>query len=75
MSNIILEQINQVLGNIVGSFDINKTYVDKYDQWLVILMATTFAMNSTENSLKYYITGQLVLGHDIILLIKYTVDK
>ena len=75
VSNIVLGEILQVLGNLVRTYNINKTYVDKDDLWSGILTAAAFVIFSTENRLKYYIPGQLVFGRDIILLIKYTVDK
>ena len=75
MSNIILEKINQVIGNLVRNYNINKTYTDEDEQRSVILIAAAFVINSTANGLKAYILGQLVFGHDIILPIKYTADK
>ena len=44
-SNVILECINQVLGNLVR---ITQTYVDDGDQWSGILAAAEFA-NSLNN--------------------------
>ena len=57
------------------TYNVNKIYVDKYDQILVILSATAFASFLTENRLKDYRVDQLVFVRDIIILIKYTVDK
>ena len=39
MSNMVLERIHQVLGNLMRNFNIYKTYVEKYDPWTVILAA------------------------------------
>ena len=75
MYNIVLERINQVLGNIVRTYNINKTYVDKDDRRLSISMAAAFEICLAENILKGYSPGQLVFERDIIILIKYTVDK
>ena len=74
MSNIVLEKIHQVLGNIVRNYNINKTYVDEDDPWSGILMAALFTIWSTANRLKYCSPVQLVFGRDIILLIKYVLD-
>ena len=41
------------------------------DPWTVILDATEFAIQSTTNRKKGYIPGQLIFGHEIILLKKY----
>ena len=39
MSNAILERIQQVLGNILRTFNIQQTYVDKNVPWTGILAA------------------------------------
>ena len=36
MSNTGLEQIQQILGNIVRTYNITQNYVDKDEPWLVI---------------------------------------
>ena len=72
--NAILKRIHQVIGNLVRTYNIKETYVDKDDPWLGILAASEFASFSTENSLKGYNPGQFVFGYDMILPIKHTVD-
>ena len=74
MFNIVLEQLNQFIGKLIRTYNINKTYVEKDDRILVILTAAAFTVLLTENGLNYYSTGQLLFGSDIILLIKHTVD-
>ena len=74
MSNTVLEQIQQVLGNLVRNFDISQTYVDKNYPWTVILSAAAFPIRSTNSRLKGCSPLQLVFGHDMILPIKYEVD-
>ena len=74
MSNIVLELIHQVLGNLVRNYKINKTYIDKDDRISVILTAAEFAIRLTENRLKDYSLRKLVFGRDIILPKKYAVD-
>ena len=48
-SNNILKQIHQVLGNLVQTCNMTQTYVDKYDPWLGILAAASFAIHPTKN--------------------------
>ena len=74
MSNVILERIHQVIGNLVKTFNIKYTYVDEDDPWLGILAAAAFKIFSTEMFLKDYSLGQFVFGRDIILPIKYKAD-
>ena len=57
-SSAILEQISQVLGNLVRTFNIKDTYVDKDDQWSGFLAAEDFYIFSTTNRLKDYSPGQ-----------------
>ena len=73
MSNVILERIHQVLGNLVRTCNITQTYVDEYEPWSGILAAASFAILSTTNSLKGYSPVQLVFFRDVILPIKHTV--
>ena len=74
MSNAVLERIHQVLGNLVRTFNISQTYVDKDNPWAGILSAAKFTIFSTTNRKKGYSQGQLVFVRDMILLIKYEVD-
>ena len=74
MSNEIVVRIQQVLGNLVWTYNITQIYVDKDEPWLGILSAYYFSLRSTTNCLKVYIPGQLVFGRDMILLIKHNVD-
>ena len=74
MSNVVLERIHQVLGNLVRNFNISQTYIDKNDPWAGILAAAEFAICSTTNNNKWYSLVQLVFGSDMIILIKHKVD-
>ena len=56
------------------TFNISYAYFDKNDPWLGILAAAAFAIHSTTNRQKGYSTGQLVFGHDIIILVKHNMD-
>ena len=74
MSNAVLKQIHQVLGNLVRTYNITQTYVDRDDPLPGILSAAAFAIISTTNRLKGYSPVQLIFGRDMILPIKHTVD-
>ena len=45
MSNAVLEQIHQVLGNLVHKYNITQTYVDKDDPWSGILAVAAFSIS------------------------------
>ena len=49
MYNAILERIQKVLGNLVQTFNIQQTYVEKNDPWKGILGAAAFTIRSTTN--------------------------
>ena len=74
MSNVILERIYQVLGNLVRTSNIQQTHVDENEPWMSIFAAAVFAIRSTTNTQKGYSPFQLIFGHDMILPIKYGVD-
>ena len=59
MPNAILERIHQVLRNLVRTFNIQKTYVDKNDPWTGILAAAAFSVCSTTISKKCYSPGPM----------------
>ena len=52
LSNVILECTYRVLGNLVRTFNISQTYVDKNYPWTDILAAAEFAIHSTINRQK-----------------------
>ena len=74
MSNVILERIHQVLGNLVHTCNIKLTHVDEYDPRLGVWAAVAFEIRTKTNILKGYSTGKLLFGRDIIILIKNMVD-
>ena len=74
MSNALMEQIHQVLGNLVRTYNITQTYIDKDDPWSGILAEAAFEIRSTTNRLKDYITGQFLSGRGIILPINLTMN-
>ena len=69
-----MERICQVLVNLVRTYNISQTYVDKDDPWLVILAEADFAILSTTNSIKGYSLVQLIFSRDMILPIEHDVD-
>ena len=75
MSNTILEQIHQVLGDLVLTCNITQNYVEKYNPWLGILSAAAISISLTTNRLKGYSPVQLVFVCDMIILIKHMVDQ
>ena len=69
-----MEITHSFLGNLLWTYNINVTYVEKDEQWLGILLATLFAIISTGNILKVYTPGQLISDQDMILPIKHKLD-
>ena len=57
MSNIVLEQNHHVLGNLVQTYNINKTFVDEDYLWSRIVMVAVFKIHSACNRLKDYSPG------------------
>ena len=74
MSNVILERIHQVIGNLVKDFNIQQTYVDKNDPHTGVLAAAAFVICSSTSRKKVYSLGQLIFDRDMILPIKHRVD-
>ena len=69
-SNTILERIHSVLGNLVHTYNIKDTYLDKDTLWMGILAAAKFEIISNPNSFKNYTLVQSVFACDMIMLIK-----
>ena len=75
MSNMILERIHQVLGNLVRTSNIQQTNIDKNDPLTGILAAAYFEIISTTNRKKGYSPGQFIFSRGTILPIKHRVDR
>ena len=60
--NATLEKIDQVLVNLLWTFNITETYVDKDDAWAGILAVGAFTIFSKKISFKGYSPAQLVIG-------------
>ena len=74
MSNMILEEIHQVVKNVVHISNINQLYVEEDEPWFGIVAAEVFEIRTTSNGIKGYSLGQLVFVCDSILTIKNKVD-
>ena len=46
-ADVIVEIINQLLGNLVRTYNLQETYVDDDDPWIGILAAAAFVVRST----------------------------
>jgi len=66
MANSIVERVHQIISNILHTFKIHDTTVDKEDPWSVLLAATIFAIRSTVHT-----PMQLVFGCDAFLNIAH----
>ena len=70
-ANAILERAHQTIGNIIRTFQINKSDLDLLDPWNGILSAVIFAMRSTVHTTLQSTPMQLVFGRDAILNISH----
>ena len=61
-----IERIHQVLGNLVHSYNLQETYVEYSDPWMVLLAAAAFAVRSTYHRTKGKVLVQLIFGKDMI---------
>ena len=73
-ADVIVEIINQLLGNLVRTYNLQETYVDDADPWMGILAAAAFAVHSNYHRIKFKSPGQLVFGRDMILPINHLAD-
>ena len=69
-----IEKNHAVIGNLVCTYNVKDTYIDKYDPWMGILAAAAFPIFSTTNILKVYSLVLLLFSRYMILLIKYKAD-
>jgi hypothetical protein len=70
-ANAIVEQVHQVIGNIICTFELESNFLDDNDPWKGILSATAFAVQSTFHMTLQNTPGHLVFGHDMILNVKH----
>jgi transposase InsO family protein len=70
-ANAMVEQVHQVVGNIIRTFELENNYLDNNDPWKEILSATAFAVRSTFHTTLQNTPGQLVFWRDMILNVKH----
>ena len=73
-ANSILEIIDQVIANLVRTFDLNNNNIDKDDPWSGILASMDFAVQSTYHTTLQVTSCHLVFGRDMILNTIFTAD-
>ena len=73
-ANAIVEQIHQVIGNIIRTFDLENNYIDEKDPFKGVLAATAFAVRSTYHTTLKKMPGQLVFGRDMIFNIQHVAN-
>jgi hypothetical protein len=67
-----VESVHQeVIGNIIRTFELESIYLDEENPWKGILSATAFALQSTFHTTLRSTPGQLVFGRDMIFNIKH----
>ena len=60
-------KINQLLGKLLRTYNIQETYKDYAELWIGILAAAAFGVRSTYQTTKVKVPGQLVFNRDMIL--------
>ena len=73
-ANAIIERVHQVIANMIRTFELESTYMDKEDPWSGILAATAYAVRSTYHTTLQASPGQLVFGRDMIFNIKHVAN-
>ncbi len=71
-ANAICEQLHQVIGNIIQTFELQTNYLDEDNPWKGVLSATAFAIRCTYHTTLQKTPGQIVSGRDLIFNIKHT---
>ena len=70
-ANAIIERAHQTIGNVLRTFQVQNTILDKDDPWSGILAATMFAMRATVHTTLQATPSQLVFGRDSMLNITH----
>ena len=73
-ANSTLERIHQVLANLVRTSDLQNNYVEEYDTWSGILVATAFIVCIMYHTTLQATPDQLVFDHDMMLDISFISD-
>ena len=66
-ANAIIDIIHQLLGDLIRYFNLQDTYVDDADPWMIILATAAFAVRATYHRTKQKSPCRLVFGRDMIL--------
>ena len=70
-SNAIIERVHQTLSNMIRSFQLHKTILDKDDTWSGMLSACMYAIRATVHITLQATPTQLVFGRDANLNIQF----
>jgi transposase InsO family protein len=70
-ANGIVERIHQTIGNMLRTFRVHSTELDKEDPWSGILGAVMFATRATIHSTSRATPAQLVFGRDAMLNVQH----
>jgi hypothetical protein len=73
-SNSILERVHQTVGNILHTFQMHDSVLDKDNPWDGILAAIMFAIKATVHTVTRMSPMQLAFGIDAILNIQHEVN-
>eukprot|EP00957_Ditylum_brightwellii_P157818 12012194-Ditylum_brightwellii.AAC.1 len=73
-ANGIVERIHQTIGNMLRTFRVHSTELDKEDPWLGILGEVMLATRATIHSTSRATPAQLVFGRDAILNVQHEAD-
>ena len=72
--NSIIERVHQTVGNILCTFCIHDTVLDKDNPWDGILSAIMFAIRATVHTVTHKSPMQLAFGREAILNIQHEVN-
>ena len=73
-SNGIVEQVHQVLGNALRTFELENKELDANDPWGHFLSAAAWAIHSIIHTTLDVMPGLLVFGQDMLLPIQIKTD-
>ena len=66
-ANVIVERVQETIGNIIHSFKIKQMDLDNENPWEGILSSTMFAKGSTVHTTAQHTPSQVVFGRDATL--------
>ena len=66
-SNAMIERVHQTIGNIIRTFELNKSELEESIPFAGILAATMFATRATYHTTLQAMPAQFVFGRDAIL--------